>query len=64
MTRMQAADVRALVAETLVEQQKSDRDDIEAMALKAVAATLTSFKINEDDRKELRADLHSLAMLP
>jgi hypothetical protein len=60
MTRMQAADVRALVAETLVEQQKSDRDDIEAMALKAVAATLTSFKINEDDRKELRADLHHL----
>ena len=53
MTRVQAADVRALVAETLAEQQRIGRDDIDAMVLKAVATTLTSFGIDEDDRKEL-----------
>jgi hypothetical protein len=30
------------------------------MVLKALATTLTAFGINEDDRKELRADLHHL----
>jgi hypothetical protein len=60
MTRVQAADVRAIVAETLAEQQRTRRDDIDAMVVKAVATTLTSFGIDEDDRKELRADLHHL----
>jgi hypothetical protein len=60
MTRVQAADVRAIVAETLAERQRIGRDDIDAMVLKAVATTLTSFGIDEDDRKELRADLHHL----
>jgi hypothetical protein len=53
MTRVQAADVRIIVAETLAEQQKIGRDDIDAMVVKAVATTLTSFGIDEDDRKEL-----------
>ena len=48
MTRIQAADVRAIVGETLAAQQS--RDDIDAMALKALATTLTTFGINEDDR--------------
>jgi hypothetical protein len=60
MTRVQAADVRAIVAETLAEQQRTGRDDIDAMVVKAVATTLTSFGIDEDDRKELRADLQHL----
>jgi hypothetical protein len=60
MTRMQAADVRAIVVETLAEQQRIDRDDIDAMVLKAVATTLTSFGMDEDDRKELRADFQHL----
>jgi hypothetical protein len=60
MTRAQAADVRAIVAETLAEQQRTGRDDIDAMVVKAVATTLTSFGIDEDDRKELRADLYHL----
>jgi hypothetical protein len=53
MTRMQAVDVRAIVAETLAEQQRVGRDDIDAMVLKAITTTLTSFGIDEDDRKEL-----------
>jgi hypothetical protein len=60
MTKVQAADFRAIVAETLAEQQRIGRDDIDAMVLKAVATTLTSFGIDEDDRKELRADLQHL----
>ena len=60
MTRVQAADVRVIVAETLAEQQRIGRDDIDAMVLKAVATTLTSFGIDEDDRKELRSDLQHL----
>ena len=60
MTRMQAVDVRAIVVETLAEQQRIGRDDIDAMALKAVATTLTSFGMDEDDRKELRTDFQHL----
>jgi hypothetical protein len=60
MTRMQAADVRAIVVETLAEQQRIGRDDIDAMVLKAVATTLTSFGMDEDDRKDLRADFQHL----
>jgi hypothetical protein len=57
---MQAMDVRAIVAETLAEQQKVGRDDIDAMVLKAIATTLTSFGIHVDDRKELRSDFQHL----
>jgi len=60
MTRMQAVDVRAIVAETLAEQQRVGRDDIDAMVLKAITTTLTSFGIDEDDRKELRSDFQHL----
>jgi len=60
MTKMQAADVRAIVVETLAEQQRIGRDDIDAMVLKAIATTLTSFGMDEDDRKELRADFQHL----
>jgi len=60
MTRMQAADVRAIVVETLAEQRRIGPDDIDAMVLKAVATTLTSFGMDEDDRKDLRADFQHL----
>ena len=53
-------DIRAIVLQTLAEQQALHRDDIDAIALKAVATTLTSFGIDEDDRRELRADLQHL----
>ena len=60
MTGEQAADVRAIVVETLAEQQRIRHDDIDAVVLKAVATTLTSFGIDEEDRKELRADFQHL----
>ncbi len=60
MNSLQASDVRAIVVETLAEQQRLRHDDIDAMVLKAVATILTSFGIEEEDRKELRADFQHL----
>jgi hypothetical protein len=60
MNTLKEDDIKAIVAETLTEQQKFHRDDIDAIVLRAVATTLTSFGIEEDDRRELRADLQHL----
>jgi hypothetical protein len=53
-------DIRAVVAETLAEQQRRHHDDIDAVVLKAMATILTSFGIEEQDRRELRADFQHL----
>src|SRR5215210_4176322 len=57
---MQEADIKAIVAETLAEQQRLHHSDIDAVILKAVATILTSFGIEEEDRRELRADFQHL----
>jgi hypothetical protein len=53
-------DIRTIVAETLAEQQRLHRDDIEAIVLRAIATILTSFGMEEEDRRELRADFQHL----
>jgi hypothetical protein len=53
-------DIKAVVAETLAEQQRLQRDEIDAIVLRAIATILTSFGIEEEDRKELRADFQHL----
>ena len=60
MNPLHSEDVRAIVLETLAEQQRLHRHEVDAIALKAVATTLMSFGIDDDDRKELRADLQHL----
>lgn len=60
MSGIEASDIRAIVVETLAEQQRLRHDDIDAVVLKAVATTLTSFGIEEDDRRELKADFQHL----
>ena len=60
MSSLENSDVRAIVIETLAEQQRLHRDDIDAVVLKSVATVLTSFGIEEEDRKELRADFQHL----
>ena len=60
MNALQDDDIKAIVIETLAEQQRFHRDDVDAIVLRAVATTLTSFGIEEDDRRELRADLQHL----
>src|ERR1700676_5168255 len=60
MTEMRDEDIRAIVAETLAEQQRLYHDDIDALVLKTIATILTSFGIEEEDRKELRSDFQHL----
>jgi hypothetical protein len=60
MKEMRREDIKAVVAETLAEQKRLHRSDIDAVVLKAMATILTSFGIEEDDRRELRADFQHL----
>jgi hypothetical protein len=60
MSALHEDDIKAIVVETLNEQQRFRRDDIDAIVLRAVATILTSFGIDEEDRRELRADLQHL----
>jgi hypothetical protein len=57
---MREADIRAIVIETLAEQQRIHHEEIDAVVLKTVATILTSFGIEEEDRRELRADFQHL----
>jgi hypothetical protein len=60
MSGLHDEDIRAIVLQTLAEQQDLQRGDVDAIVLRAVATTLTSFGIEEDDRRELRADLQHI----
>ena len=53
-------EIRAIVAQTLAEQQRVQQESVDAIVLKAVASVLASFGIEDDDRKELRADFQHL----
>jgi hypothetical protein len=57
---MRDEEIRAIVAETLAEQRRLQRDDIDAIVLRAIATILTSIGIEEEDRKELQADFQHL----
>src|SRR3979411_458736 len=60
MNEIRDEDIRTVVAETLAEQQRLHQTDIDAFALRAIASILTSFGIEEEDRRELRADFQPL----
>ena len=60
MSGLRNEDIRAVVLETLAEQQKLYREEVDSIVLRAVATILTSFGIDTDDRRELRADLQHL----
>lgn len=57
---MNEADIKAIVARTLAEQQRLQSSSIDTAVQRAVAAILTSFGMEEEDRRELRADLQHL----
>ncbi len=57
---MHEEEIRAIVAETLAEQQRLHPSDIDTVVLKTIATILISFGIDEQDRKELRADFQHL----
>jgi polyhydroxyalkanoate synthesis regulator phasin len=52
--------IRSIVVETLCEQQRIDHGNIETIVDRAITTVLTSFGIEEDDRRELRADFQHL----
>jgi hypothetical protein len=52
--------LRTVDAVTLAEQHRLQQESIDAIVLKAVASVLASFGIEDDDRKELRADFQHL----
>jgi hypothetical protein len=60
MDIMRNEEIRAVVAETLAEQQRLRSDDIDAVVLRTISTILTSFGIEEQDRNELRADFQHL----
>jgi polyhydroxyalkanoate synthesis regulator phasin len=57
---MSPDDVKRVVAEVLAEQKQIAAENMDAMVLKTIATILTSFGIEEEDRKELRADFQHL----
>jgi ABC-type transporter Mla maintaining outer membrane lipid asymmetry permease subunit MlaE len=60
MNEINGDDIRAIVMETLAEQQRIHHGDIDAVVVRAIATILTSFGIEEEDRRELRADFQHL----
>jgi hypothetical protein len=60
MSTLRDEDIKAIVVETLAEQQRLHRDDIDAIVLRAIVTILTSFGIDEEDRREIRADFQHL----
>ena len=60
MNSMRDEDIRTVVAETLAEQQRLHYEEIDALVIRTIATILTSFGIEEEDRKELRADFQHL----
>lgn len=49
-------EVKSVVQEVLAEQKTLHPHDIDEVVLKTIATILTSFGIEEEDRKEIRAD--------
>ena len=58
--KMTDDEVRAMVAEMLAEQHRLHQANFDAIVLRTVASVLASFGIDNDDRKELRADFQHL----
>lgn len=60
MNEMRCEEIRAIVIETLAEQQRLHPSEVDAVVLRTIATILTSFGIEEQDRWEMRADFHHL----
>jgi hypothetical protein len=57
---MTADEIRQIVSAVLEEESKRRGAAMDEVVFKAVATILTSFGIEEDDRKELQADFQHL----
>jgi hypothetical protein len=57
---MQEQEIRRIVGEVLAEQKRLHINEADEVILKTIATILTSFGIEEEDRRELRADFQHL----
>jgi len=57
---MQEQDIRRIVGEVVAEQKRLHINEADEVILKTIATILTSFGIEEEDRRELRADFQHL----
>jgi polyhydroxyalkanoate synthesis regulator phasin len=57
---MTADEIKEVVRDVLNEQKLATQPDLDKVVLKTIATLLTSFGIEEDDRKEVRADFEHL----
>jgi hypothetical protein len=57
---MQEYEIRRVVGEVLAEQKRLHHHEADEDVLKTIATILTSFGIEEEDRRELRADFQHL----
>jgi hypothetical protein len=55
-----AKEIRDVVMEVLAEQKRIQNNELDEVVLKTIATILTSFGIEEEDRRELRADFMHL----
>jgi hypothetical protein len=60
MNILRDEDIRTIVAEALAQQQSGYRADIDGIVLRSIATALATFGIEEEDRRELRADFQHL----
>jgi polyhydroxyalkanoate synthesis regulator phasin len=57
---MTADEIKEVVRDVLNEQKLATQPDLDKVVLKTIATLLTSFGIEEDDRKEDRSDFEHL----
>jgi hypothetical protein len=57
---MTADDIKEVVREVLAEQKHASQPELDEVVLKTIATILTSFGIEDDDRKEIKADFAHL----
>jgi len=60
MSTLREEEIEALVTAMLAEHLRLQHEDIDAAASRALATMLTSFGIEQEDRREIRADLDCL----
>lgn len=49
-------EVQSIVSEVLAEQKRLHEDELDVVVLRTISTILTSFGIEEEDRKEIRKD--------
>lgn len=57
---MTPAEIQAIVRATLDAEHERNAQRVDDLTLKTISTILTSFGIDEDDRKEVRADFQHL----